>query len=161
MRLNLLVLFAACGGPGAEAPLAVPLGLTHDQTARALHDHQYCKTADPHRAAAELQKLETYPRCDRTAAEWGDSWVTALYDGDKLVELRRWERYADDARALERWNALVGERMKTGEPSDPPAKLPPGTKAVRAFRAGSVAVAVYLLTPSPPENANILEKLTY
>jgi hypothetical protein len=165
MRLiSLLLLAAACGGPSAEAPLTVPLGLTHKDAETALHAHQFC-----HKHGDLPQKTELYPRCERTAAELGDAWVTAEFDGDRLVELRRWERYGDDAKAVERWNELVAARMKTSTPSDEALQalrdkglMEPGTRTVKAFREkDGTVVGVYLLTPSEPQNANVLEKITY
>ena len=165
MRLFALVfVVAACGGPTAEAPLTVPLGLTHEDTEKALHEHQFC-----HQQGHLPQKQELYPRCDRTAAELGDAWVTAEFDGDRLVELRRWERYGDDAAAVQRWNDLVAARMKTSTPSDDAlqalkdkGEIEPGTRTVKAFRAqDGTVIGVYLLTPSAPQNANVLEKIQY
>jgi hypothetical protein len=169
MRLIPLVLFvAACGGASAESPLTVQLGLTHDQTAKMLEGHQFCLETSSATIASTQQK-QVYPRCKRAASELGEAWVIAIYDGDKLVELRRFERYGEDDKAVERWNALVSERMKTSPPDEAALQqikdkglLEPGTRTVKAFRgeAGTV-VGVYLLTPSPPENANVLEKVTY
>jgi len=155
---------AACGGPSAEAPLTVPLGITHGDAEKALHAHQFC-----HKQGELPQKQELYPRCDRTAAELGDAWVTAEFDGDRLVELRRWERYGDDAQAVQRWNDLVAARMKTSTPSDEALQalrdkglVEPGTRTVKAFREkDGTVVGVYLLTPSAPQNANVLEKIQY
>lgn len=160
----LLFALAACAGPSAEAPLTVPLGLTHEDAARALHAHQFC-----HEQGDLPRKEEVYPRCERTAAELGDAWVTAEFDGDRLVELRRWERYGDDSRAVERWNELVAARMKTSTPSDEALQalrdkglMEPGTRTVKAFRdKDGTVVGVYLLTPSEPQHANVLEKITY
>ncbi|MDB4958125.1 MAG: hypothetical protein JWO36_5694 [Myxococcales bacterium] len=140
------------------------LGLSHDATEHALHSHQYCKKPSEPGARREL-----YPRCERTGAEWGESWVTASFDGNRLVELRRWERYADDARAVERWNELIQARSKTSAPSDEALQslrdkglLEAGTRAVKAFRGDdAVVIGVYLLTPSPPEQASVLEKISY
>jgi hypothetical protein len=165
MRLiSLLFAAAACGGASAEAPLTVPLGLTHKDAESALHAHQFC-----HKQGELPQKQEVYPRCDRTASELGDAWVTAEFDGDRLVELRRWERYGDDARAVERWNELVSARMKSSTASDEALQalrdkglMEPGTRTVKAFRdKDGTVVGVYLLTPSEPQNANVLEKITY
>ncbi|HUS31212.1 MAG TPA: hypothetical protein VMZ53_22030 [Kofleriaceae bacterium] len=169
MRLIVLVFFAAaCGGATAESPLTVQLGLNHDQTKQMLAQHQFCLETSSSTVAATQQK-QVYPRCNRPAAEHGEAWVVAMYDGDKLVELRRFESYGDDARAVERWNELITERMKTSQPDDAALQqikeqgmLEPGTRSVKAFRGepGTV-VGVYLLTPSPPANANVLEKVTY
>jgi hypothetical protein len=169
MRLIPLALFvAACGGASAESPLNVQLGLTHDQTAKMLKDHQFCLEVSSSAVMATQQK-QTFPRCERAASELGDAWVIAVYEGDKLVELRRFERYPDDAKAMERWNKMVEDRMKMGPPDDAAlqqikdkGQLEPGTRSVKAFRGepGTV-VGVYLLTPFPPDNANVLEKVTY
>jgi len=164
VRLIGLVVVAACGGATAEAPLTVDLGITHDQAEHALHSHQYCR-----QAGGPDSRRELYPRCDRPGSEWGDSWVTASFDGDRLVELKRWERYSDEAYALQRWNELVAARSKASQPSDEAVQelrdkglLEAGTRAVKAFRAGdAVVIGVYLLTPTPPEHANVLEKISY
>ena len=162
--IALVFVIAACGGPSAEAPLTVPLGITHKQAEQALHDHQFC------RQSHDLpQQQELYPRCDRTAAELGDAWVSAQFDGDRLVELRRWERYSDDAAAVQRWNDLVAARMKTSAPSEEAlqalkdkGQIEAGTRTVKAFRdKDGTVIGVYLLTPSAPENANVLEKIEY
>lgn len=160
--------FAACGGPVAESPLTVQLGLSHDATEQALRRHQFCLETSPS-TVKHTQKRQLYPRCERAAAEHGDAWVVALYEGDKLTELRRYERYPDDNRAVERWNELIGARMKISAPSDEALQqikdrglLQPGTRSVKAFTAepGTV-VGVYLLSPSPPDHANVLEQITY
>jgi hypothetical protein len=159
---------SACGGASAESPLTVSLGGSHDATERALETHQFCLQRSSSVIASE-QKQQVYPRCGRTAAEHGDAWVIASYDGDRLVELRRYERYGDDSRAIERWNALVGGWMKTSTPSDEALAalkaqglVEPGTRSVKAFRTDEgTVVGVYLLTPSPPDNVNVLEKISY
>jgi hypothetical protein len=165
MRLITLALaLAACGGPSAEAPLTVSLGLSRDAADKALAQHQYCK-----KPGLPAMKRELYPRCDRAGSEWGDSWVLASFDGDHLVELARYERYSDDARAVERWNALVTARSEKTPPSDEALQdlrtrglLEGGTRAVKAFREpDGTVVGVYLLTPTPPDQASILEKVTY
>lgn len=165
MRLIPLVLsIAACGGAGAEAPLTMKLGLSHQATDSALQGHQYC-----HKAGEPEGRREIYPRCDRPGSEWGDSWVTASFEDDRLVELRRWERYADDARAVERWNELIVARSKSKAPSEEALQslrdkglLEAGTRAVKAFRGDDgIIIGVYLLTPSPPEQASILERISY
>jgi hypothetical protein len=159
---------AACGGAVAEAPLAVPLGLSHDQAERALREHQFCLETSS-AVVKHQQRVQRYPRCKRTAAEHGDAWVIARYDGDRLVELRRYERYGDDDRAIERWNELIAERLKTSPVSEAALQqindkglLQAGTRSVKAFEAGrGTVVGVYLLTPSPPDQANVLEQVTY
>ncbi|MBV8756285.1 MAG: hypothetical protein JO257_03350 [Deltaproteobacteria bacterium] len=166
MRLSALVclLATACGGANADQPLTIPLGLTHKQAEAQLHAHQFC-----HAQGQLPQTQEMYPRCDRTASELGDAWVTATFDGDRLVELRRWERYGDDDHAVARWNELIAARSKTSTPSDEALEAlkekgvaEPGTKTVKAFRdKDGTVVGIYLLTPQPPQNANVLEKITY
>jgi hypothetical protein len=165
MKLPVLAgLLAACGGPVAESPLTVDLGISHAATEQALRAHQFCR--EPGQlSGAHLM----FPRCERVAAELGEAWVSATFDQDRLVELRRWERYPDDAKAVERWNELYAARAKISQPSDEALAhlranglLPPGTRSVKAFRAAdSVVVGVYLLTPSPPEQANVLEQVSY
>lgn len=168
MRLISLVFLAtACGGAVAESPLTVHLGLSHDQTEKMLKDHQFCLETNS-ATVKHTQQKQTYPRCKRAASETGDAWVVARYDGDKLIELRRFERYTEDNDAVTRWNELVTARMKLSQPSDQALQqlkkggmLEPGTRTVKAFdgEAGTI-VGVYLLTPSPPENANVLEQVT-
>jgi hypothetical protein len=161
-------LLPACGGPRAEAPLTMRLGMTHDATEQELRAHKFCLETSSS-TVKQTQQKQVYPRCERTAAEHGDAWVIAIYDGDKLVELRRYERYGDDNRAVERWNELVADRLKQGPVSDVALQkikdrglLQAGTRAVQAFNGepGTV-VGVYLLTPNPPEHANVLEQVTY
>jgi len=58
---------------------------------------------------------------------------------------------------------------KTSTPSDEALQalrdkglVEAGTRTVKAFRdKDGTVVGVYLLTPSPPQNANVLEKITY
>ena len=66
-------------------------------------------------------------------------------------------------------NELIGERMKKSPVSESALQkikdkglLQTGTRSVKAFdgEPGTV-VGVYLLTPYPPENANVLEQVTY
>jgi len=151
-----------CGGVVAEQPLTIPLGIDRAAADQALHDHKYCHSVDGPRPA-----VETYPRCDRVGSEWGESWVQAHYNKDgKLEELRRYERFTDDARATERWNHLVFDRAKSAQATDEATAalssrpLEPGTRAVKAFRIDpTTVVGVYLLTPRPPEDASVLEAI--
>jgi hypothetical protein len=150
---------AACASTTADQPLTIQLGLQRGQADAALSKHKYCHSVDGPRAA-----VETYPRCKRTGTEWGESWVVATYEADRLVELKRYERFTEDARATERWNQLVAERQKLS-PSSPEATqalraklLEPGTRTVQAFRVDAeTVVGVYLLTPRPPDDASVLE----
>ena len=160
--VSVLTFSVACGGVAAEAPLTLKLGIPRDQATSQLRSHQYC-----HKTDGPPQKVETYPRCKRAGTEWGESWVTARFEGDTLVEVRRWERYAEDTAALERWNQLVADRLKISadEPEALEAlrargPLEAGTRSVKAFRVdANTIVAVYLLTPSPPEDASVLEAI--
>lgn len=160
--LGIVVTLAACGGVSADAPLRTKLGIPRDQALAELRAQKFCFRED-----GPAQRVETYPRCERAGVEWGEGWVTATYEDGKLAELRRYERFSDDARAVERWNQLVGDRMKAS-PDAPDAgdalrrrgPLEPGTRSVKAFQLdATTVVAIYLLTPSPPENASILEAI--
>ena len=161
MRLIPIVFLLGCASATAESPLTVKLGVPRDQAVAELHKHQYCRKDGP------PEKLETLARCDRPGTEWGDSWVTVRYEGDTLIELRRFERYADEGHATERWNQLVTDRQKL-TPDAPDAgdllrkrgALEAGTRSVKAWQLdGDTIVAVYLLTPTPPDNANVLEAI--
>lgn len=166
--IPLVFVVAACGGAVAESPLTVQLGLNHDQTEKALRDHQFCLETSTS-TVKHTQQKQVYPRCARAAAEHGDAWVVALYDGDRLIELRRYERYPDDNRAVERWNELIAARVKKAPASEDALRqikdkglLQPGTRSVQAFHGepGTV-IGVYLLNPSPPDQANVLEQVTF
>ena len=155
---------SGCAAGSAEAPLTIPLGLDRTATVKSLHDHHFCE-----KRGSPPGKLETYPRCDRPGPEWGESWVSARYASDgKLLELRRYERFSEPDRAVERWNQLVGARQKLTPASEEALIdardifLEPGTKSVKAFRIDAdTVVGVFLLTPSPPEDASILEAVVH
>ncbi len=157
-----VMLVSGCGGVTAEAPLTVKLGANRAQTTAVLKSHKFCHTED----GGPKPNPETYPRCERPGAEWGESWVIARFDQDRLIELKRYERFSDENRAVERWNQLVGDRIKL-HPDAPDAvvelqakSLEPGTKSMKAWRLDSqTVVGVYLLTPTPPENASIVEAI--
>ncbi len=156
------VLVSGCGGVSAEAPLTVKLGANRAQTTAVLKSHKFCHKED----GGPKPNPETYPRCDRPGAEWGESWVIARFDQDRLTELKRYERFSDEGRAVERWNQLVGDRLKL-HPDAPDAQgelqgrsLEPGTKSMKAWRLDAqTVVGVYLLNPTPPENASVLEAI--
>lgn len=157
-----MLILASCGGVTAEHPLTVPLGVARDQAETKLRAHKYCRKDGP------PERLELYPRCDRAGTEWGESWVTARFEKDRLIELRRYERFTDDNRAVERWNQLVADRNRltpgTIEANELLRQklLEPGTRSVQGFRVDAqTIVGVYLLTPSPPEEANILEAVIH
>lgn len=149
---------AACGGPTAEAPITVALGSPREQVIRDLETHhRYCAKPE-HRPAPT--RTDIYPRCDRPGAEWGESWIAARYEDGKLVELRRYERFSDDARAVERWNQLVADRAKRAPAATSTRALEPGTRSVKAFQIDATTqVLVYLLAPTPPDDAAILEAI--
>ena len=152
----------ACAGATAEAPITIALGAPREQVIRDLESkHRYCAKPE-HRPAGTTTDL--YQRCDRPGAEWGESWIAAAYVDGKLVELRRYERFSDDGRAIERWNQLIGERAKLQPIADEAAlagrPLEPGTRSMKAFKVdANTVVGVYLLTPTPPEDASILEAI--
>lgn len=153
-----LLFLAACAGPTAESPITVSLGSPREQVIADLQrNHRYC--AKPaHRPPPT--GTDTYPRCQRPGAEWGESWITARYEDGKLVELKRYERFADDARAVQRWNELVAARAKLSPETPPSGRAEPGTRSMKAFQVdANTVVAVYLLTPTPPEDASIVEAI--
>lgn len=160
--LGVLVIFAACGGPSADRPLTIPIGMKRALLPAELHRFEYCK-GDPTDESTEL-----FPRCDRVGVELGSSWVLAEYEEDRVVRLQRWERFAEENQGVERFNSLVEQRTAaSGPPSDDARglisaqqNLPAGTKTWVAFHAGEHAlVGIYLLDPQPPENANVLEEI--
>lgn len=142
--------------------MTVNLGIPRDQALTELRSQQFCFTPD-----GPARRVETYPRCERAGIEWGQAWVTATYDEGRLVELKRFERYGDDHRAIERWNQLIADRAKispaaadAGDELRARGLLVAGTRSVKAFKLDATTiVAVYLLTPSPPEQANVLEAI--
>jgi hypothetical protein len=157
---------AGCGGATADAPVTVALGMPRDRVIQELETkHRYC-AKQGQRGPAGGAGTEQYQRCDRPGAEWGESWITATYDDNKLVELKRYERFSDDARAIERWNQLVGDRTKLAAASAEATAtmrgriLEPGTRSMKAFQVDAeTVVGVYLLTPTPPDDASILEAI--
>jgi hypothetical protein len=164
--MGFLLFLVACGGATADAPVTVSLGMPRDQVIRKLEaKHRYCAQPEQ-RAPASGAGVELYSRCDRPGAEWCESWITATYDNNVLVELKRYERFSDDARAIERWNQLVGERRRLSTESAEATTtmrgrpLEPGTRSMKAFEVSAdTVVGVYLLTPTPPEDASILEAI--
>jgi hypothetical protein len=156
-----LAALAGCAGATADAPLRVKLGISRDQAIHDLRAAKFCFTPD-----GPAQPVETFQRCDSPGSDWAEAWVVARYDQLTLVELRRYERFNDDARALERFNQLVAARAELSPDAGEAGKvaltkdgaLEPGTKMVKAFRADAdTIVGVYLLTPQPPDHADILE----
>ncbi len=152
---------AGCAGPQAETPLRVKLGTPRAQARAELRAAQFCPPAED----GPAPKVETYPRCPRSGSEWSQAWVTARYDKGALAELRRYERFTEDGRAMERWNELVTMRRQHAADSaeaatvlSPRGQLRPGTRMFKAFRVDAdTVVGVFLLTPLPPEDASILE----
>lgn len=164
MRATSCLVFAAlagCAGASAEAPLRVKLGIPRDQAIADLRAAKYCFTPN-----GPAQAVETFTRCDAPGSDHSESWIVARYDQLQLVELRRYERFSDDERALERFNQLVAARAELSPDAGEAGKaaltknraLEPGTRMVKAFQGepGTI-VGVYLLTPTPPEQASILE----
>ncbi len=151
---------AGCAAQRAEGPLAVPLGLSRGDTAKALRHYDFC----PQLEAARSEEI--YPQCDRPGTGYGDAWVVASYTGGSLVRLQRFERWSDPARATERWNQLV-EKRSASTPVSPDARarisqrqiIPAGTRSWVAFQAGADLVGVYLLEPAGPQDPSILEEI--
>lgn len=154
------VLLAGCAAQRAEGPLLLPLGLSRDETARALRQYDFCAQVEAARAE------EVYPQCDRPGAGFGDAWVVVRYDGGRLVRVQRFERWADEGRATERWNQLVEKRAARTPPS-PAAReriaarqpVPAGTRSWAAFQAGDDLVGVYLMAPTGAQEPSILEEI--
>jgi hypothetical protein len=149
-----------CAAQRAEGPLLVPLGLSREDTARALRRYDFCAQVETARSE------EVYPQCDRPGAGFGDAWVIAHYQGGKLARLQRFERWADDTRAAERWNQLVEKRgAKTPVSSDARARIferqriPERTRSWVAFQVEADLVGVYLLAPASPDDPSILEEI--
>jgi len=160
--LLIAVLSSACGGITAEAPITMKLGTDRTHARSELKAHKFCHKED----GGPQPNPEVFPRCERAGAEWGESWVTVKYEGEQVAELKRYERFSDDNRALERWNQLVADRLKIHpNAEDATAELQakglePGTRSSKAWRLDDkTVVAVYLLTPTAPENASILEAI--
>ena len=149
-------------GHAAQGPLDVPLGLPRAEVGGELRPYDYCPAAEPAQGA-----VETFPRCDNPGRDYSDSWVVVEYDADRVTRVQRFERWDDDARATERWEQLVTARTKKVAPSDDARALvtahhdlPQGTRSWQAFKTGTyTVVAIYLLTPRPPENASVLEEI--
>jgi hypothetical protein len=160
--LILGVVSAGCGG-AADGPLRVTLGADRAATASALRQQEFCRGDDP--AAAREQ---VFPRCDRPG-EAAQAWVWVRFDGDRLAQIRRWERHTDPDLGLARWNELVAARRKLAGADaaaeraamqDVQAQLPAGTRSWVAWRLDADTVAaVYLLDPTPPEDAHVLEQI--
>lgn len=162
-KLLLIAVFStACGGITAESPITLKVGTDRTTARKQLHDHKFCHTED----GGQQPNPERFPRCARAGSEWGESWVSVRYENEKVVEVKRYETFSDDNRAIERWNQIVADRMKL-HPNAPDAgselqgpTLEPGTRSVKAWRLDNqTIVAAYLLTPTAPENASVLEAI--
>jgi hypothetical protein len=153
---------ASCAGTNAESPLYVKPGTSRDSTTIELRRHAYC--LDRHPPVAK----EIYQRCDRPGTEQGDAWVEVNFDHDKMVELRRYERYSDSAVASQRWNELAqahcansaavpGDQAKQTYRSKQP--IPNGVQRWMAATVGNYVVAVFLLTPGSADEPSLLEHI--
>jgi hypothetical protein len=151
---------AGCASQRAEGPLYLSLGMSRSDTAAALRHYDFCAQAEP------AKDDEVYPQCDRPGTGYGDAWVIAHYDMGRLVRVQRFERWADDARAADRWNQLVEKRSaKMAVSTDARARIsarqsiPEGTKTWAAFQSGDDLVGVYLLAPASADSPRILEEI--
>jgi hypothetical protein len=161
VRLGPIVLVLAGCAHASDGPLEVPLGLPRAQLPAELRPFEYCPAAE-----RTWGPQETFAHCDTPGSDWGESWVVVEYAGDHATRVARYERYGDDARAIDRWNKLVNARAKKAAPTAEAraavtAKhtLPPGTRSWQAFPGDHTVAAVYLLTPRPPDNASVLEEI--
>jgi hypothetical protein len=160
--LLIAVLSTGCGGITAESPITLKVGTDRATARKELRAHKFCFKED----GGPQPNPDVLTRCSRAGAEWGESWVAVRYEAEKVVEVKRYEQYSDDARAVERWNQLVGDRTKL-HPDAPDATtfiqskaLEPGTRSVKAWRLDpQTVVGAYLLTPTPPANASVLEAI--
>lgn len=159
-RLAWLVMLVGCGAASADRPLTIGLGSNRDALPAALKDAGYCQIEPT------ISDTEIFPRCERVGSELGDSWVEATYEDDRVVRIRRWEKFGEDRHGLDRFNALVEQRAQDSAPSEDAKKalgaqqpLPNGTKTWVAFQSGGSLIGVYLLDPTPPENAQVLEEI--
>jgi hypothetical protein len=150
----------ACAAQRAEGPLYVSLGLSRTETARYLRNYDFC----PQLEAARDE--EVYPQCDHPGAGYGDAWVVARYRAGRLNKVQRFERWADEARAAERWNQLVEKRARRTPVSlDARSRIverqqiPEGTRTWAAFQVGDDLVGVYLLAPADADKPSILEEI--
>lgn len=157
----LALALAACAADRARGPLAIPLGLTPEDTTRALRAYDFCHRPDGPRPVEEL-----FPACDHPGLGRGDAWVVARYEGGVLVGLRRFERWAEPRAARERWDQLIAKRSETTPPSAGAREqlqarraVPAGAQAWVAFSSGEELIGVYLLTPSNPDEPSILEEI--
>ena len=161
MRRSLALLFLVGCAHGVDPPLEVPLGLPRDQVPAELRRFEFCPAAERSWGPAE-----TFPHCDGPRPDWKDSWVVVEYTNDHASRVQRFERFDDDARAIDRWNQLVNARAKKAAPTAEARAavtahhdLPPGTRSWQAFPGDHTVTAVYLLTPRPPDNASVLEEI--
>ena len=148
----------------AEGPLDVPLGLPRDQVVGELRHFELLPAADRPRVRRRRSRAAT-PRA-RLAATRGSSSSTRTRS--RKSSLQRFERWDDDARAIDRWNQLVNARAKTVPASDRrrargdhrAPRPATGHPLVAGVPTGDhTVVAIYLLTPRPPDNASVLEEI--
>jgi hypothetical protein len=150
-----LAALAGCAGATADAPLRVKLGISRDQAIHDLRAAKFCFTPD-----GPAQPVETFKRCDSPGSDWAEAWVVARYDQLTLVELRRYERFNQLVAARAELSPDAGEAGKVALEKD--GALEPGTRMVKAFQADAdTIVGVYLLTPQPPDHADILEAVVH
>ena len=158
--LMMVVASSACAAERARGPLAIPLGLTAADTGRALRAYDFCLHDGP-RTSEEM-----FWACDHPGLGDRDAWVIARYDGGVLVRLQRFERWADQAAARQRWDALIARRAEAGPPStgareqlEARHRVPAGTEAWVAFDRGDELIGVYLLSPAGPDAPAVLEEI--
>ena len=140
--LMMVVASSACAAERARGPLAIPL-------------HDGPRTSE-----------EMFWACDHPGLGDRDAWVIARYDGGVLVRLQRFERWADQAAARQRWDALIARRAEAGPPStgareqrEARHRVRAGTEAWVAFDRGDELIGVYLLSPAGPDAPAVLEEI--
>jgi hypothetical protein len=159
-----LATFPACASQRALGPLQIHLGLTPAQTAAAVGEYDFCRSAGE--AAGARRNRETFVQCGRPGVAHSDAWVVAQYRDGRTVRLQRFERWPDDTRAAERWNQLIERRAVDGAASQyardlifDRQRIPDGTHSWVAFERGDELIGLYLLKATDPNEPRILEEI--
>ena len=126
--------------------------VTPAETARAVRAYDFCLHDGP-RTSEEM-----FWACDHPGLGDRDAWVIARYDGGVLVRLQRFERWADQAAARQRWDALIARRAEAGPPStgareqlDLEDELPAPGAWLRGLVVDGATLTVALAVPASAE----------
>jgi len=163
--MSLVVVVAAgCGAAVEEAPIAMPMWVERGAVRERLAEQGYCGKSGP------VRRVESYERCKSPGLQPADSWVVVEYDREGRVQaLRRFERYASEGEATERWQTLVeARRRRHGHDSaeartaiSDAGKVPPGTASWLSWMRedGQVLESVYLVRPESAKDASVIEEI--